>query len=122
LGKKESVAEKGKRILAEREKEKEKIRREFNIDDFVRDADETREVEVKWGGETLVIKYKSLRNKDNFELAKIEDEQKRNIKTLFVMMNRADPNITEEKIENLNPILTQRILAEISRRELSFLT
>ena len=122
MGKKESVVERGKRVLEEHEKRKEKIRKQFNIDDFIRDAEEVREVEVDYGGETLIIKYKSLRNKDNFELAKIEDDQKRSVKTLYIMLSRADPNVTEEKVENLNPILTQRILAEISKRELSFLT
>ena len=111
-----------KKRLEQHQKEREKILKQFNIDEFVADAERVKEVEVEWGGETLVIQYKSLRNKDNFELAKIEDTQKRNIETLYLMLCRADRNITREKIETLNPILTQRILAEISKRELSFLT
>ena len=117
--KKESVVERGKKALRELEERREKARRLFDIDQFIADADKTREVEVP--ELNIIVRYKPLTNEDLFKVMKIEDDTERGIELLYLMLSKADPKITREKLKKLNPLVTARILNAITSKEPLFL-
>jgi len=116
----EGKREKFKRELEKHKERVEKTRRLFNIDDFVADADRVREVEVPDYG--ITVRYKRLTNEDSLKLNKIEDAQEKNLETFFIMLSKADPNVTREKVWKMDPILTAKILTAIAANEFNFLT
>ena len=113
------VVERGKRALHKLEEKREEVRRLFNIDDFIADAEKVREVEVPELG--IIVRYKSLTNEDLFKVMKIEDDTERGIELLYLMLSKADPNVTREKLRKLSPMVTARILNAITSKEPLFL-
>jgi len=114
-----SVVERGKKALRELEERREKARRLFDIDQFIADADKTREVEVP--ELNIIVRYKPLTNEDLFKVMKIEDDTERGIELLYLMLSKADPKITREKLKKLNPLITAQILNAITSKEPLFL-
>ena len=113
------VVERGKQALRELEEKREAVRRLFNIDDFIADAEKVREVEVPELG--IIVRYKSLTNEDLFKVMKIEDDTERGIELLYLMLSKADTKITREKLKKLNPLVTAQILNAITSKEPLFL-
>ncbi len=113
------VVEKGKKALRKLEEKREKIHMLFSIDDFIADAEKVREVEVPELG--IIVRYKSLTNEDLFKVMKIEDDTERGIELLYLMLSKADPNVTREKLRKLSPMVTARILNAITSKEPLFL-
>lgn len=96
----------------EKDQEKtEKILQSFNIDDFVADADETKTVEVDGVG---VVKYKRLTVEDSFKLQEAKNVTEQGIKIIYLMLGKADPNVTEDKIRKLPPVVAEKILSALS--------
>lgn len=110
-----SAVERGKKALEEHEKRKERIRRLFNIDDFIVNVEKIREVEVP--ELNIVVRYKSLTNEDLFKVMKIKDDTERGIELLYLMLSKADPNVTREKLRKMNPMVTAQILNAITSKE-----
>jgi len=113
------VVEKGRTALRKLEKERKRIRKFFNIDDFVADVDKVREVEVPELG--IVVQYKSLTNEDLFKVMKIEDDMERGIELLYLMLSKVDSTVTREKLRKLNPTVTARILNAVTSKDPLFL-
>ena len=93
--------------------------KDFNIDDFVVDADETLETLVP--ELDTIVKYKVLTNADLLKISRVEGEHEKGFEILFLLLSKADPNITREKLYAVEPSVTNRILAAITREKPIFL-
>jgi hypothetical protein len=86
----------------------------FNIDDFIGDADETRIAEIP--ELNLKVKYKRLTAGDIFKLGEIKSNDERGLQILFLMLNKADANVTLDKVKKLDPFVATRILAKLTEK------
>ena len=69
----------------------------------------------------ITIKYKRLTNEDIVKLNRIRDVGERGLRTIFLLLSRADPKITYDKIKKMDPIETARITAAITEKTPVFL-
>ena len=116
----EGKREEYKRRLDEHLEKKAEKRRLFNIDEFVAEADEILEAEIP--DLDLVVRYKRLTNADLLKVLKIDDPSEQGLEILFYMLSRADPAVTREKVRQLDPIVTAKILSAIMAETPLFLT
>ena len=69
----------------------------FNIDDFIKGADELLEAKVKGVG---TVKFKRLTVEDMLKIRELPQAEQ-GLNLMFVMLNKADPSITYEKVKAL---------------------
>ena len=117
--KRKEFRERIKKHEAEENAKREKASKLFNIDEFIADVNEVLEAEVP--ELNVVVKYKRLTNADLLEISKVKDANKRGLETLFYMLNKADANVTREKLDALDPVVTARITAAITEKTPLFL-
>jgi hypothetical protein len=137
--------------LDEHEAKIEVVRRSFEIDEFVASKDDVLTVDVPEGSylierqklEVLIsegkfdefeealkqltpsyttVSYKRLTNDDILALNRIKNQDERGLRTLHLLLSKADPAITYEKVKAMDPIETSRITAAITEKTPLFLT
>lgn len=84
----------------------------FNIDDFIKDADEVFTVETRLG----LVRYKRLTLKDTFELPKIDNSREYAAYIVFLMLNKADPNVTFEKVCSLSSDVSAELFSVLAEK------
>lgn len=97
--------------IAEDKRRKAEAAAMFDIDEFITDADIVRKVYVEKIDRNL--QYKKLTVNENAGLVKIKDINERGTKMLYLMLNKADSSITEEKIAKLGNDVAATILETI---------
>ena len=91
--------------LEERVKQEEELREKAakakvkTIDEILKDADETRECYIP--KRDYKIQYKPLLLEDLPKIQAVDDPNEQSALTLFIMMSRADANVTLEKIKKI---------------------
>jgi hypothetical protein len=139
------------KALETHEAEAEAIKTAFVIDDFVSDVETVREVEIeaesyvrqkqiveklisegateyeiqeaisKVKPEFKIVKYKRLTNEDIIKLNRIKDVDERGMRTIHLLLSRADPSITIEKVKAMGTLATGRITLAIQDQTPLFL-
>ena len=109
--KKESPAERGKRILEELERKEQEQAKLFDISEIIMDAERIREVYVP--EINRIVRFKKLTVAQDIELSKIEDPNRKALKMLYFMLHAADPKVTEESIERMPNDVAAAILRAI---------
>jgi len=103
-----------KRMMEEEERRRAEAAKMFNIDEFIIDAEKTRETYVpainRW------VRWKKLTLADEAEIREIEDLEERGQERLYRLLSKADPRITREKIKRMPSdaayAILMRLLAE----------
>jgi hypothetical protein len=91
----------------------------FNIDDFIKDIDALRQKQVEGIG---IINYKRLIMADIMDIQKqFTDPSEQGLHVLTLMLQKADANVTYEKVCKLDPAVIASILSALTP-ELRFLT
>jgi len=84
----------------------------FDIDEFIIDAEKTRETYVpeinRW------VRWKKLLLGDEAEIRKIEDLEERGQERLYRLLSKVDPSITREKIKLMPSDAAYAILMRIT--------
>ena len=88
----------------------------FDIDEFIIGAEKVREVYVREINRR--VQYKKLTVAEGRELFKIADKDERSAQHLFLLLHKANPNITREKIDKLNDDEAAAILSAILREHI----
>jgi hypothetical protein len=99
--------------------EKQKVEALLNAKPFSDEDFENALKELK--PQFTIIKYKRLTNADIVKLNKYRDVNERGLRVIFLLLSRADPSVTYEKICIMDPIETSRILAAITEKSPIFL-
>jgi len=127
------------------------VRRTFDIDEFVADEKTVLEVEIPESSYLLachrveeliekgasdeeveraiaelqpqftIVRYCRLTNADIMALNRLKDIGERGIQTFFLMLSKADPMITYDKLQWMNPLITARITQAIKGKTPLFL-
>lgn len=107
------------------ESEAEELRRQaearnlFSDKSFLEDAQKPKKLVIpELGGHVL---YCPLSYGERLEVTKIKDQDKQNRRALFIMLGKANPEITEDMINNLRADYVDAILMAISKETNSFL-
>jgi enoyl reductase-like protein len=68
----------------------------FSVDEFIADADKLREAYVP--ELQCKVQYKKLTLNENSAVVSVEDATERNRKLLYLVLRKADPSVTEDKV------------------------
>ena len=114
------IVEKGKKILEEHEKKQKLI--EASIDDILAKTDKVFTVELPELGVT--VHYKKLTIKDVLEIRKQakDDVDKQALLMLTRMLQKVNPNVTLEKVQQLPSDVAAKLLQEATRSFSPFLS
>jgi len=93
--------------------------KDFDIDDFVTSVEEIREVPVE--ELDIIVRYKRLTNEESLSISKISDENEQGLEILYMMLSKADANVTKDKILAMNPTETALIINAINEDSNIFL-
>jgi hypothetical protein len=113
-GKVEEYAKK----LKQHEQEKAEKAAKFDIKALIQSSKQIRSVEVEGLG---VVEYGVLTQSDVFELAKYKTTEEKSIATIWLMLRKANPELTFEDIKNLPIDVTAKIMAALTE-DMNFLT
>jgi len=115
----ETPREKRMRRLREFKDQREGQFKDFDIDDFVTSVEEIREVPVE--ELDIIVRYKRLTNEESLSISKISDENEQGLEILYMMLSKADANVTKDKILAMNPTETALIINAINEDSNIFL-
>ncbi len=100
-----------KELIKKAQKEEKEVLGEFKIDDFIT-PDVTEEVNVKGIGK---VKFKRLTTEDFWNLTPDwKSDGEYTTRLIAIMLGKADPEVTFEKLKRANPHVTSAIFAALS--------
>jgi len=107
---KESVVEKGKRILREHEEKKREIAKKFDPKQLV-----SKDLQTVYDEELGEIRFGQLTLKDSLEVGKAKTDEERSLLVLYHMLRKAYPDITLEDVENFPLDAATRLMTLMSQ-------
>jgi len=110
------IVEKGKRKLAEYERAKAEKAKLFSIDEVLADSSKIREAYVEELG--VKVRYGVLTVGDLAEINKAETAEEKAVLMLYKMLEKADKNVTLDKVKALPLDVATAILTVISKSPL----
>lgn len=108
-----------KQMFQEHEAKIDWAEKAFNIDDFQNDPEKLQSIVVPGVGK---IEYKLLTTDEMREFKGIADDFEVSIRMIYWMLKKANPNITLEKIQNMDPFVSGAIMKAIIGKDRLFLT
>lgn len=100
-----------KNFISKKEAERRAAAELFNIDEFIADVAMTREVYVEEIDRR--VQFKKLTLAENSELVRIKNAEERGLKMLYLMLHKANSEVTEDSIQNIGSDVAAVVLTAV---------
>lgn len=97
--------------ISEKEAERRAAATLFNVDEFITDVAMMREVYVEEIDRR--VQYKKLTLGENSEIVRIKNAEERGQKMLYLMLHKANPEVTEDQVTEIGGDVAAAILTAI---------